>query len=251
MSDGFYQSLMCFFLPYLLYSPGNFQRSDGLGIDDRPRVGVLVASAAVIASNTYILLNTYRWDWLTVLINALSSLLIFFWTGIYSSLVSSAQFYKSASEVYGTLSYWTVLLVTVMICLLPRFVIKASQKVFFPFDVDIIREQAIMGKFKTVENIDGPTAKAETAYFRLTGSDYSTGPSAVASQDEPRPQETVAMDENHQAPPGFSMNRKLSSINSYDLSSPGTVSPADSMNIVPQTFHSPLGRPYNASSNVV
>jgi hypothetical protein len=78
MFDGFYQSLMAFYMPYLLYSDANFQRPDGLGIDDRPRMGVVIGTCAVLASNLYILLNTYRWDWLTVLINCFSNLLIYF-----------------------------------------------------------------------------------------------------------------------------------------------------------------------------
>lgn len=151
MFDGLYQSLICYFLPYLLYKPANFASSNGLNINDRTRMGILVASAAVIASNTYIVLNTYRWDWLTVLINVISSLLIFIWTGVYSSFTASGQFYHSAAEVFGTLSFWVVLLITVVVCLLPRFTIKAFQKVFFPYDVDIVREWISMGKFKYLE----------------------------------------------------------------------------------------------------
>lgn len=151
MFDGLYQSLICFFMPYLLYSPATFANESGLSINDRTRMGILVASSAVVASNTYIMLNTYRWDWLAVLINVISSLLIFTWTGIYSSVPSSGQFYKAGSEVYGALSFWVVLLLTVAICLLPRFCIKAVQKVFFPLDVDIIREQLTQGKFDHLE----------------------------------------------------------------------------------------------------
>ncbi|KAL2871567.1 uncharacterized protein BJX67DRAFT_342623 [Aspergillus lucknowensis] len=151
MLDGFYQSVICFYLPYQLYEPANFVHASGKDVSDRNRMGILVATCAVIASNTYIIMNTYRWDWLTVLINVISSLLIFFWTGVYSSVITSAQFYKSAAQTYGALSFWVVLLVTVMICLLPRFTIKAFQKVFFPLDVDIIREQVIQGKFKYLD----------------------------------------------------------------------------------------------------
>jgi phospholipid-translocating ATPase len=123
-------------------------------------MGILVATCAVIASNTYIIMNTYRWDWLTVLINVISSLLIFFWTGVYSSVIASAQFYKSAAQTYGALSFWVVLLVTVMICLLPRFTVKSIQKVFFPLDVDIIREQVTQGKFKYLDERETFVPKA-------------------------------------------------------------------------------------------
>ncbi|KAF7592101.1 hypothetical protein BBP40_000706 [Aspergillus hancockii] len=171
MADGLYQSIICFFMPYLLYSPATFAHSNGLDIGDRTRMGVLVATSAVIASNTYIMLNSYRWDWLTVLINVISTLLIFLWTGIYSSVSASAQFFHAGAQVYGALSFWVVLLLTVTICLLPRFTVKAFQKVFFPLDVDIIREQVTQGKFKFLDQYEAfvpPKAAAAAASGQLS-----------------------------------------------------------------------------------
>ncbi|KAN0076165.1 SEN1 N terminal domain containing protein [Elaphomyces granulatus] len=203
MLDGLYQSVMCFFMPYLLFRPANFVHSNGMNINDRPRIGVLVASSAVLASNGYILLNTYRWDWLTVLINMISSLLIFFWTGVWSSVTSSGQFYKAAPEIYGALSFWVVLLLTVIICLLPRFAIKALQKVFFPRDVDIIREQVIQGEFKYLEQFE--------AYVPPKAADIGTTPdselSAVSSdtgrtlEKKVRKEPTIPEDERPIYPP--------------------------------------------------
>lgn len=180
MFDGLYQSAICFFMPYLLYSPARFANKNGLTISDRTRMGVLVATSAVVASNTYVLLNTYRWDWLTVLINIISSLLIFLWTGIYSSVPSSGQFYKAGSEVYGALAFWVVLLLTVTICLLPRFAIKSVQKVFFPMDVDIIREQQRQGHFRHLESI-GNLEDLEPATKEVPASNGSSGESASSS----------------------------------------------------------------------
>lgn len=187
MADGLYQSLICFFMPYLLYSRATFQTANGLDIADRTRMGVLVATSAVIASNTYIMLNSYRWDWLTTLINVISSLLIFLWTGIYSSVDASAQFYKSGAQVYGTLSFWVVLLLTVTICLLPRFTFKAFQKVFFPLDVDIIREQVTQGKFKFLEQYEAfvpPKAASAAASGQLL-SDESAASSDLGKPMQP------------------------------------------------------------------
>ncbi|KAF9886263.1 hypothetical protein FE257_011876 [Aspergillus nanangensis] len=168
MADGLYQSVICFFMPYLLYSPATFENSNGLSISDRTRMGILVATSAVLASNLYIIMNTYRWDWLTVLINVISSLLIFTWTGIYSSVKASGQFYNAGAEVYGSLTFWVVLLLTVTICLLPRFTIKAIQKVFFPTDVDIVREWVTQGKFKYLDQYESfvpPKAAATSGGF--------------------------------------------------------------------------------------
>ncbi|CAL5869103.1 uncharacterized protein PFLUO_LOCUS3331 [Penicillium psychrofluorescens] len=187
MADGLYQSVVCFFLPYLLYAPANFATESGRDISDRYRMGVLVGTSAVIASNTYILMNTYRWDWLVCLINVISSLLIFLWTGIYSSIISSGQFYFAAAEVYGSLSFWVMLLMTVVICLLPRFAVKAVQKVFIPLDVDIIREQVTLGMFKYLDKFDDyvPPKAGDVTAAATTISDESATSSEFSKPVRP------------------------------------------------------------------
>jgi phospholipid-translocating ATPase len=154
MLDGLYQSVMCFFMAYLIFRPATFENENGRGIADRNRMGVYVACTAIVVINSYVLLNTYKWDWIMVLVTTVSTLLIFAWTGIYSSFEASFQFYKSGSEVYGALSFWTMLLLTVIVCLLPRFCVKFFQKNFYPYDVDIIREQVRQGKFDYLDNYE-------------------------------------------------------------------------------------------------
>lgn len=165
MADGIYQSLICFFMPYLLFQPATFNTSNGLNLNDNKRIGVYTANATVVVVNVYVLLNTYRWDWLMLLIVAISILLIWFWTGVYTADSSSDQFYKAAPEVYGELSFWVLTLLTVCICLLPRFTIKSVQKIFFPRDVDIIREQIRKGKFKHLDKYEAyvPPGKMPSA----------------------------------------------------------------------------------------
>jgi phospholipid-translocating ATPase len=155
MADGLYQSVLVFWSAYLLFSPANTVSHNGLGLDDVKRMGVYVAVSAVVVVNLYVLFNTYRWDWLTLLIQAISILLFFFWTGAWtSSASSSVYFYKGAAEVFGQPSFWVLLFVTVVICLLPRFTVKSAQKVFFPQDIDIIREQVRLGKFDYLKDSD-------------------------------------------------------------------------------------------------
>jgi phospholipid-translocating ATPase len=154
MSDGIYQSLVCFFMGYLLFAPATAVTGNGRGVDDTERMGVYIACATIAVVNTYILLNTYRWDWLMCLVVAISILLIWAWTGIYSSFQSSFQFYKSGSEVYGTLNFWALTLLIIVICLLPRFSLKFFQKNYRPLDVDIIREQVRQGKFDYLDQFE-------------------------------------------------------------------------------------------------
>ncbi|KAM5346746.1 hypothetical protein ACJ41O_009751 [Fusarium nematophilum] len=156
MVDGIYQSVMVFFIPYLLFEPGTFLTMNGLNVEDRLRFGAYIAHPAVITINMYILINTYRWDWLMVLIVVISDVFIFFWTGVYTSFTSSQFFYGTATQVYQEATFWAVFFLVPVICLFPRFAIKALQKVYWPYDVDIIREQERMGKFAYL------TEKAET-----------------------------------------------------------------------------------------
>lgn len=154
MADGLYQSAICYFMAHLLFAPATFVTENGRGIDDRSRMGVYVACVAIVVINSYILLNTYKWDWIMVLVTTISILLIFAWTGIYSSFEASFQFYKSGAEVYGALTFWALSLLTIILCLLPRFSIKYFQKNFRPYDIDIIREQVRQGKFKYLDEYE-------------------------------------------------------------------------------------------------
>ena len=164
MFDGAYQSLICFFMPYLLISPTQSVTGlNGQDLNAVTRLGIYVATSAVFVVNVYVLLNTYRWDWLMVLLTAISILLIWFWTGVYSSFVAADTFYDSASEVFGSLSYWVTTLLTIIICLLPRFAIKSFQKAFLPYDIDVIREQERQGKFKYLDELPPDASPANLA----------------------------------------------------------------------------------------
>lgn len=183
MLDGAYQSVACFFLPYLLFRPATFVTESGLDVNDNSRIGVYTACATIVVVNIYILLNTYRWDWLMLLLTAISILLIWFWTGVYTASPTSAQFYKAAPQVYGQLSFWVMTLLTVTVCLAPRFCIKAFQKIYLPLDVDIIREQVRQGRFKYLDKYEAyvPPAKAASP----SSSDLSQPLKPVADRKTP------------------------------------------------------------------
>lgn len=148
MFDGVYQSLIAFFFVYEIFQGGRFVTGNGLDLVEYRRMGIYALTAAVCSANIYVLYNSYRWDWLMLLIILISTALVWTWTGIYTSFTGSAQFYKAGAEVYGTLSFWVYLLVAVVSALLPRFIFKVVQKTYFPLDVDIIREQVSQGKFE-------------------------------------------------------------------------------------------------------
>lgn len=152
MVDGIYQSVMSFFIPYVFVVLTATAASNGLDVAERTRLGAYIAHPAVFTINLYILINTYRWDWLMILVVVISNLFIFFWTGIYTAFTYATAFYQAAPQVYQELTFWMSLLITPAICLLPRLVIKCIQKQRFPYDVDIIREQVARGGYATIES---------------------------------------------------------------------------------------------------
>ena len=173
MLDGIYQSVFCFFITYLLFRPATFVSESGLDLGDNSRMGVYGASATIIAVDVYVLMNMYRWDWLMVLLTSISILLIWFWTGVYTATPAAAMFYQAAPQVYGQLSFWLCTLLTVSICLAPRFFIKSIQKIYFPLDVDIIREQVRQGKFAYLDKYEAYVPPAGIKNDSASSSDVS------------------------------------------------------------------------------
>ncbi len=147
MMDGAYQSIIAFFYPYIYYYQAQFVSSNGLPVDHRYEIGILVTAISIVSANLYVLSHQYRWDWLSLLIITLSILIFYGWTGIWTVGTRAQEFYRAASNIFGTLSFWIVSLVGVITCLLPRFVYDVVQKIYIPSDLDIIRERVKMGDF--------------------------------------------------------------------------------------------------------
>lgn len=166
MFDGLYQSVVSFFFPYLMYYY-SFQNHEGLAVDHRFWVGVLICSISVTSCNIYVLLQQFRWDWLSLLINALSTLLVFFWTGVWSARYTAGEFYKTGTYLFGTLGFWTCFFISVVICVLPRFSYDFLLRNFKPRDVDIVREQVKAGEFKDYPDSYDPTNLEDMERHRI------------------------------------------------------------------------------------
>ncbi|KAJ8129513.1 hypothetical protein O1611_g4118 [Lasiodiplodia mahajangana] len=195
MADGLYQSVITFFIPYLVAANTPTIAGNGKDVSERLRLGAYIAHPAVITINLYILINTYTWDWLTVLIITISDLLIFFWSGVYTSSTFAATFYGTAAQIYSELSFWIVLVLTPLICIAPRYASKAMQKVFLPYDVDIIREQVSSGSFDKHSG-EGEERTSDPAKESLSSSSGS-------SRRKHQPQQSVDEDLRPIYPPSI------------------------------------------------
>ncbi|EEY15679.1 phospholipid-transporting ATPase [Verticillium alfalfae VaMs.102] len=193
MVDGIYQSVMAFWIPYLTVVSTSFVTFNGQNIEDRTRLGAYIAHPIVLTINMYILINTYRWDWFIVLCVVISDAMIFLTTGIFTAQTSSGAFYGAGAQIYSQASFWAVLFIVPVVCLFPRFAIKALQKVYFPYDVDIIREQERQGKFAHLnqapldKEVDATTAGRSSARASTSSDSEPKGKHMhYASVDEDR-----------------------------------------------------------------
>lgn len=157
MLDGLYQSVIAFFFPYLLYRRHMIVTSNGLGLDHRYYVGVPVTAIACISCNLYILIQQKHWDVFCSFFVGVSIMIFFTWTGIWSSASRSNEFYHGAARVFGTPTFWAVLFVGIMFCLLPRFTLDVFKRYFYPKDIDIIREMWSRGDFDSFPKKYDPT----------------------------------------------------------------------------------------------
>lgn len=167
MFDGLYQSVISFFFPYLLFYVA-FQNPQGMTIDHRFYMGVVAACIAVTACDIYVLMQQYRWDWLSVLIDCISILLVYFWTGVWSVNPNySGEFYRAGAQTLGTLGVWCCIFVGIIGCLLPRFTFDFFTLNFRPADVDIIRERVRQGAYDDYPLGYDPTDAEDVERHRL------------------------------------------------------------------------------------
>jgi phospholipid-translocating ATPase len=172
------------------------------------RLGAYIAHPTIITINLYFLINTYRWDWLTVLVIVVSILFIYIWTGIYTALSFSAVFFDAAEQIYSQPSFWAVCIVTPIVSIMPRYFVKAIQKVYYPYDVDIIREQVSLGLFKDVEPKEGgePSKKAHIS---------SSGSSELSQKKRYPPLDSVDEDLRPIYPPSVATYSNAGTYNAH------------------------------------
>ncbi|KAL2136056.1 hypothetical protein VTI74DRAFT_5636 [Chaetomium olivicolor] len=196
MADGIYQSVMSFFIPFIFVIMTTTAAGNGLDVAERTRLGGYIAHPAVFTINMYILINTYRWDWLMLLVVFISNIFIFFWTGIYTAFTYAGGFYQAAPQLYQQLTFWMCLIVTPMVCLLPRVVVKCIQKQRFPYDADIIREQSQLGQYAGAdaaaaagaagmsEGVEGASSKSSSSTGKMSSRSRKSKHAQYASVDE-------------------------------------------------------------------
>ncbi|WWD18544.1 hypothetical protein CI109_102997 [Kwoniella shandongensis] len=152
MADGLYQSAVIFFIPMLAYGYGASWSHEGKDTNCLYDYGTAVAASGVLAANSYVGINERYWTVITWVVNVASTLLVFIWIPIYSSL-AALPYSGVASVIYPTFMFWMTVLMTTAIAIGPRWLVSAFRQSYFPRDTDIIREAWITGQLKRELNI--------------------------------------------------------------------------------------------------
>jgi len=136
-----------YFIPYVAWTLGNVASWNGKTMESLADFGTTVAVAAIFAANIYVGINTRYWTVLTWVVVIGSSIVMLLWIVIYSFFQSS-DFNDEVVILFGNVQFWSTVVVSVLIALAPRFLIKFISTSYFPLDRDIVREQWVLGDLK-------------------------------------------------------------------------------------------------------
>ncbi|KAH7868232.1 phospholipid-transporting ATPase 1 [Lentinula edodes] len=147
MGDGLYQSIVVFFIPYLVWTLGIAVSWNGKTIESLSDFGTTASVAAILAANSYVGINTNYWTVITWIVIFGSTISMMLWITVYSFFFSS-DFINEVIILFGELTFWTTVIFSAAVALAPRFIIKFINSAYFPLDKDIIRESWVRGDLK-------------------------------------------------------------------------------------------------------
>lgn len=138
--DAIYQSAICFGVPYMCFIDGKMS-SQGYDTEGVYELGTFIAGIAVVVANALVGFTIFSWTWVMVLVIGLSSATFFIWTAVYAQVMSFNFYGEDMLFREGT--FWLCLVVTFVICMMPRYVTKYYLHMSHPFDNDIVREMVL------------------------------------------------------------------------------------------------------------
>ncbi|KAL7412424.1 hypothetical protein BDY24DRAFT_392878 [Mrakia frigida] len=145
--DGLYQSVICFFIPWLVYGEGQSGSYTGRDTDSLYELGTTIATGAIASANLFIGLNSRYWTFMTFLSIFLSIFACFLWIAVYS-LFPTFFFDWELIILYSTMNFWATVVVVIVLAIGPHFLYRGVMGFFFPLDKDLVREAWVAGDLK-------------------------------------------------------------------------------------------------------
>jgi hypothetical protein len=145
MLDGIYQSVVCFFISFFVfYDSAASSAGYAVGLI---QMGTLAATIAVINANIYMALRMLHWTWISHFVVWGSIVVYFLFVIIYANL-SDSSLAGIVQDLYGLPAFWLAVPLSIVACLLPRYLLDFNMRLFFPRDTDLLREAV---KYKSPE----------------------------------------------------------------------------------------------------
>jgi len=135
VSDALYQSLVCFFVPYIsLY---NTDMLNGLNID-MYYIGCIISNIVIVLVNLCVGVNMASINWISgvVLIIEIFSFNLYF--VVYTLFRRVYRHYLLLMLI--DIRFWGLLVLVIFVSLLPRIIVKFVKSNYHPTDSDIYRE---------------------------------------------------------------------------------------------------------------
>ncbi|TKV96339.1 hypothetical protein SEVIR_9G422201v4 [Setaria viridis] len=130
MMDSIWQSIACFFIPYLAYRKS---------VIDSSSLGDLWTLSVVILVNIHLAMDVIRWNWITHVAIWGSIVATWICVMIIDSIPIMPGFW-AIYKVMGTGLFWALLLAVTVVGMIPHFAAKAFSEYFTPSDIQIARE---------------------------------------------------------------------------------------------------------------
>ncbi|KAK9720781.1 hypothetical protein K7432_003913 [Basidiobolus ranarum] len=135
--EGLYQSAICYFAFYFVYTTNVISwGGQDAGIYD---LSTCVAVTLITVVSLEVGINAYSWNWM-MFASVFGSILIAFLFALVYTLLTLADSYGTGLFIFQSPSFWITYLVSVVLALLPRYLVLFVKQVWFYEDLDIVRE---------------------------------------------------------------------------------------------------------------
>ncbi|KAJ3295872.1 hypothetical protein HDU79_008224 [Rhizoclosmatium sp. JEL0117] len=162
MLDAIWQSIIAYYFIVVLYSDSSPNRSGRAG--DHDSMGAIMSYVCIICVNIHACVNTTNWTYNTFFGLIASYAIWIIYVMAYSTTFESPA-YGQLDTLYHEPHFYLTIILTVVVCLFPRFFFKFVQQYIAPTDSDILLEIQKY-QWKEGENLSLDIEQAEGPHLR-------------------------------------------------------------------------------------
>ncbi|KAF9962211.1 hypothetical protein BGZ72_009287 [Mortierella alpina] len=140
--EGTFQSILCFLIPYFAYQQGAVD-SSGL-VQEMYEMGLAMAVASIMQANIFAAVVSRSFCAFHIIFIWGSVALIVVYSALYALMPRAlSQWnpnYGFTFSVMGSLTFWAVVALTLLVCNIPRLTARFIRRTWWPSDLDILQE---------------------------------------------------------------------------------------------------------------